>query len=62
MHTYEVVKKNGSLYLKCTYIGSNFQDEDYMKIYSVSNNPYVRRLGTKIHLTAEMIEMMNKVA
>ena len=62
MHVYDVVKRNGTLYLKYTFIGTNFQDEEYMKIYGIKNNPYVRRMGTKIYLTAEMIEMMNEIA
>ena len=62
MHKYEVVKKNGSLYLKYTFNGKNFQDEDYMKIYGIGSTPYVKRMGTKIILTAEIIEMMNEVA
>ena len=62
MHTYEVVRKNGSLYLKYTFNGSNYQSEDYMKIYGIGKTPYVKRMGTKMNLTAEMIQMMAEVA
>jgi hypothetical protein len=53
---FEVVKKDGKLFIKHTFIGENYQNEDMMMIYGLNAKPYVKRLGTKMYLPEELVK------
>jgi hypothetical protein len=53
---FEVVKKDGKLFIKHTFIGENYQNEDMMMIYGLKAKPYVKRLGTKMYLPEELVK------
>lgn len=53
---FEVVNKDGKLFVKHTFNGECFQDEDMMMIYGLNTKPFVKRLGTKIYLPEELVK------
>ena len=53
---FEVVSKNGKLFVKHTFNGEHFQDEDMMMIYGLNAKPFVKRFGTKIYLPEELVK------
>lgn len=53
---FEVVNKDGKLFVKHTFNGEHFQDEDMMMIYGLNAKPFVKRLGTKMYLPEELVK------
>lgn len=51
---FEIVNVNGKVFVRHSYNGKNFQDEDMMMVYGLNSKPYVKRLGTKMYLPAEL--------
>lgn len=59
---FEVVKKDGKLFVKHTFNGENYQNEDMMMIYGLNAKPYVKRLGTKMYLPEELVKELRVCA
>ena len=53
---FEVVNKDGKLFIQHTFHGEHFQDEDMMMIYGLNAKPFVKRLGTKMYLPEELVK------
>ena len=53
---FEVENKDGKFFVKHTFNGEHFQDEDMMMIYGLNAKPYVKRLGTKMYLPEELVK------
>lgn len=53
---FEVVNKDGKLFVKHTFIGEHYQNEDMMMVYGLKAKPFVKRLGKKIYLPEELVK------
>lgn len=53
---FEVVKKDGKLFVKHTFNGEHYQNEDMMMVYGLKAKPFVKRLGKKIYLPEELVK------
>ena len=53
---FEIVNVNGKFFVRHSYNGKNFQDEDMMMVYGINSKPYVKRLGTKMYLPEELVK------
>lgn len=60
--TFEIVNENGKLFVKHTFNGSHFQNEDLMMIYGLKSRPYVKRLSTKMYLPEELVQELKAIA
>ena len=52
---FEVVSKDDKLFVKHTFNGKYFSDEDYMMIYGLKSKPYIKRMGEKMYLPKELL-------
>jgi hypothetical protein len=59
---FKVVIKDGKYFVKHTFNGEHFQDEDLMMIYGLKSKPYVRRLGSTMYLPEELLKELKEVA
>lgn len=53
--TFHVINKNGKLFVRHSYIGTNIVSTDDMMIYGIGKKPYIKRMGEKIFLTADLL-------
>lgn len=58
---YKVIAKEGKVFLRYIFIGSNITNVDDMKIYGIGKRPFVRRFSTKIYLEPYMVDQVNKL-
>jgi hypothetical protein len=56
---FEVVNKDGKLFIKHTFNGEYFQNEDLMMVYGLNSKPFVKRLGKKMYLTEELVKELS---
>jgi hypothetical protein len=59
---FKVVIKDGKYFVKHTYNGEYFQNEDLMMIYGLNSKPYVKRLGEKMYLPETFLKELREVA
>lgn len=59
---FKVIIKEGKFFVKHSFNGENFQDEDLMMIYGLKSKPYVRRLGSTMYLPEELLKELKEVA
>ena len=59
---FKVIAKDGKFFVKHSFNGENFQDEDLMMIYGLNSKPYVKRLGEKMYLPEALLKELKEVA
>lgn len=59
---FSIVREDDKFFVKHSFNGERFQDEDLMMIYGLNSKPYVKRLGKKIYLPEALLKELKEVA